>query len=106
METIEERAKECVRHLTQGWVLEAAGDQLEALFIAGAESEHELLTRWNDPKEELPELNHMVLTKWKYKKYRGSDIIFVGRFNGEEWGSHAILAPELFSIIGWREIHE
>lgn len=105
MKTIEERAKDCVRHLTQGWVLEAAGEQLEALFIAGAESERAELTRWHDPKEEVPEPNHIVLTKWKYKDGSG-EIISVGGFNGEEWDAHAILSPELFNIIGWREIHE
>lgn len=105
MKTIEERAKDCVRHLTQGWVLEAAGEQLEALFIAGAESERAELTRWNDPKEGMPEPNHIVLTKWKYKDGSG-EIISVGGFNGEEWDAHAILYPELLNIIGWREIHE
>ena len=68
-------------------------------------SEREEFTRWHDPKEEMPESNHLVLTKWKYKDGSG-EIISVGGFNGEEWDAHAILYPELFDIIGWREINE
>ena len=97
MKTIEERAKE--------YAEKCYVQNTEWEFIAGAQAEHELLTRWHDPKEERPKPNHIVLTKWKYKDGSG-EIISVGGFNGEEWDAHAIINPELFDIIGWREIHE
>lgn len=79
-------------------------DALEWLIQFG-KSQHAELTRWHDPKEVIYEPNHIVLTKWKYKDGSG-EIISVGGFNGEEWDAHAIMYPELFEIIGWREIHE
>lgn len=80
-------------------------EQIKRAFIAGAKAQHAALTRWYDPKEVIPAPNHIVLTKWKYKDGSG-EIISVGGFNGEEWDAHAIINPELFDIIGWREIHE
>lgn len=79
-------------------------DTLEWLIKFG-KSERDELTRWNDPKENMPEPNHEVLTKWRWKDGSG-EIISVGGFNGEEWDAHAIIYPELFDIIGWREIHQ
>lgn len=35
-------------------------------YIAGAKSEHEGLTRWHDPKEELPPAETVVLVKITY----------------------------------------
>lgn len=52
-----------------------------------------------------PEPNRTVLTKWKYKD-GGNEIISVGEFNGEEWNAQAIIYPEIFEMIGWREIHK
>lgn len=97
MKTIEERAKE--------YAEKCYVQNTEWGFIAGAQAEHELLTRWHDPKENMPEPNHDVLTKWRWKDGSG-EIISVGGFNGEEMGAHAIVYPELFDVIGWREIHE
>lgn len=97
MKTIEERAKE--------YAEKCYVQNTEWGFIAGAQAEHELLTRWHDPKEERPKPNHIVLTKWKYKDGSG-EIISVGGFNGEEWDAHAIVYPELFDVIGWRELQE
>lgn len=74
-------------------------------FQNGAEWMRKELTRWNDPKEVPSEPNHIVLTKWKHKDGSG-EIIYVGGFNGEEWEAHAMMYPELFDIIGWREIHQ
>lgn len=96
MKTIEERAKE--------YAEKCYVQNTEWGFIAGAQAEHELMTRWHDPKEERPKPNHIVLTMWKYKDGSGK-IISVGGFNGEEWDAHAIINPELFDIIGWQEIH-
>lgn len=79
-------------------------EQIKRAFIAGAKAQHAALTRWYDPKEVIPAPNHIVLTKWKYKD--GSrEIIYIGGFNGKEWEAHAMMYPELFDIIGWREIH-
>lgn len=101
METIEERAKECVRHLTQGWVLEAAGDQLEALFIAGAESKHAELTRWYSPRKELPEHRKQVLVKTGTENY---DVAYYSD-NVDGWIANDGIYNTA-QIIGWREIHE
>lgn len=103
MKPIWERAKYCVRHLTQGWVLEAAGDQLEALFIAGAESERAELTRWRNPKEP-PAPGKVVLVK------RAPDDLLaygLGHIDGDgEWIDSWCGSPLYGKIIGWREIHE
>lgn len=101
MKTIEERAKDHVLHLAQGWVLEAAGEQLEALFIAGAESERAELTRWHDPKEELPSPGQPVIICTSPKIYflATYDAEFGDWFTGDS-------AFGRFEIIGWREIHE
>lgn len=110
MKTIEERAKDCVRHLTQGWVLEAAGEQLEALFIAGAESERAELTRWNDPKKELPPIYENVMVK--YKASDGCEHITIAwRSAGDAGGYiYAISGTGVTinsqNILGWREIQE
>lgn len=112
MKTIEERAERY-----EHWADQIANrwdkpeehipfkEQIKRAFIAGAKSQHAELTRWHDPKEVIYELNHIVLTKWKYKDGSG-EIISIGGFNGEEWDAHSIMYPELFEIIGWREIHE
>lgn len=55
--------------------------------------------------ENHPEPNRTVLTRWKYKD-GGNEIISVGEFNGEEWNAQAIIYPEIFEMIGWREIHK
>lgn len=118
MKTIEERAKEfcekniCVecRDRKNCEFRECLGtcilihDALEWLIQFG-KSQHAELTRWNDPEEDMPEPNHEVLTKWRWKNGSG-EIISVGGFDGEEWDAHAIIYPELFDIIGWREIHQ
>lgn len=105
MKTIEERAKEWIDSLGAGLVHPYNRQAMIDAYIAGAKAQYEELTRWHDPKEERPKPNHIVLTKWKYKDGSG-EIISVGGFNGEEWDAHAIVYPELFDVIGWREIHE
>lgn len=72
-------------------------------YIAGANSEHKELTRWHDPKEELPPAEKIVLVKSTY----GCGYALAER-DDEGW----LLAPpeewELPAnqVIGWREIHE
>lgn len=71
-------------------------------FIAGAESEHKELTRWNSP-ECLPKDRGPVLLKMTNAvngliRYAVASYI-AGRF----------LCPEMLpknEILGWREIHE
>lgn len=72
-------------------------------FIAGAESEHEELTRWHDPKEELPPQGKMVLLKvafgCHYQLAERGDECWWSPMD-DEWG-----IPDS-RVIGWREIHE
>lgn len=103
MKTIDERSDAYIHENARQEGYDA--EDVRTAYIDGAEAEHELLTRWHDPKEERPEPDYIVLTKWKYKDGSG-EIISVGGFNGYEWDAHAIVRPELFDIIGWREIHE
>lgn len=105
MKTIEERAKEWIDSLGAGLVHPYNRQAMIDAYIAGAKAQYEELTRWHDPKEVIYEPNHIVLTKWKYKDGSG-EIISIGGFNGEEWDAHSIIYPELFEIIGWREIHK
>lgn len=72
-------------------------------YIAGAKSEHEGLTRWHDPKEELPQRNIDVLVKLR-DTYKGDKIHYsVGYINGACWFGDSIGATD--DVIGWREIH-
>ena len=84
-------------------------------FIAGAKSERVELTRWRDPKEELPEDNKQVLIKTD----RGVMTAF-------HWGNGEFIIPQvgmgyidlqpeeieddtgevLYNILGWRLIVE
>ena len=100
MKTIEERAIEWVDSQSAGSVHPYNRQAMAAAYVAV----YRELTQWHDPKEVISEPNHIVLTKWKYKDGSG-EIISVGGFNGEDWDAHAIINPELFDIIGWREIH-
>jgi len=76
-------------------------------FIAGAQSEHEQLTRWCDPKVELPEYRKRVLVKFKDGMY---DCLFREKhlYLGDGWsyGGGGILVEDENPVIGWREIHE
>lgn len=108
MKTIDERADlYCREHAYQG------GYDLEDVrtaHIYGAEAEHDLLTRWRDPKEELPEYAEVVEVKYKaFGKIMMSVAWRLGcSDSGEDvWyidGTLKRIDPE--TIIGWREIHE
>lgn len=95
MKTIEERAKE--------YTAKCHGQNTEWGFIAGAQSEHEELTRWHDPKVELPEIGKDVLFRIEFP----STNIFsyqVGRL--QDNGRVKLPRIEFGDIVGWREIHE
>lgn len=102
MKTIEERAKEYAEkcHL----------QNTEWGFIAGAQAEHELLTRWRDPKKELPPIYENVMVKYKASN-GGEHITIAWRSAGDAGGYiYAISGTGVTinsqNILGWREIHE
>lgn len=77
---------------------------IERAFIAGAKSEQNELTRWRDPKEELPETDVEVLVKidTMHNKY---DIM---KHNQQGWWQKAPgggwCAPK-YKPVGWRHVH-
>lgn len=108
MKTIEERADEyvdapCEKICSECSMLEAScrfyNDRLS--FIAGAKSEHNLLTEWNSP-DDIPDTNRLVLIK-----INNDPEYAVGYYNGNRdiWN-----CPSFYEInsgfVGWREIHE
>lgn len=122
MKTIEERAKEfcenniCVdcedrKNCDRGCVgcSISTYSALEWLIQFG-KSEHAELTRWHDPKEELPE--YVKVVEVKYKAFGKIMMAVAWRLGcldcGEDaWyidGTSRHIDPE--AIIGWREIHE
>ena len=76
-------------------------EQIKRAFIAGAKSQHAELTRWHDPKQELPSPGQPVIICTSPKIY------FLASYDAEfgDWftGDSAFGRCE---IIGWREIHE
>ena len=79
-------------------------------LIQFGKSEHAELTRWHDPKEELPE--YAEVAEAKYKAFGKIMMAVAWRLgcsdSGEDvWyidGTLKRIDPE--AIIGWREIHE
>lgn len=65
MKTIEERAKEWIDSLGAGLVHPYNRQAMIDAYIAGAKAQYEELTRWHDPKEELPEYIKVVEVKYK-----------------------------------------
>lgn len=110
MKTIEERGGDFAANYE---VLDDNGRQKKEYeiaresYISGGKDEHELLTRWNDPRNKIPNSDRSVITKWKCDDGGGDTLVSIGRFNGEKWDVQSVLIiPRLFHIIGWREIHE
>lgn len=102
MKTIEERAHKYMQKRLKDYET-FFGEDLREVFIKGAESEHEELTRWNDPKIELPEDDRKVLLKLRINY--STDIRYaVGYFHHDkhQWIGFPLGYDE---IIGWREIH-
>ena len=122
METIEERAKAfcenniCVdcgdrKNCDRGCVgcCIPTFSALEWLIQFG-KSEHTGLTRWHDPKEELPE--YVKVVEVKYKAFNKIMMAIAFRL-GDLWsgknkwcidGTSVRIAHE--NILGWREIQE
>lgn len=110
--TIEERAQEYA-HQYRRDAHDLKGERADAAFAAycqGAEDEHKELTRWRDPKEELPEYAEVVEVKYKaFGKIMMAVAWRLGCLDYREdaWyidGTNRRIDPE--AIIGWREIHE
>ena len=70
-------------------------------YIAGAKEEHKLLTRWHDPKEEMPEHRKQVLVKTDTGNH---DVAYYSD-NVDGWIANDGIYNTA-QIIGWREIHE
>lgn len=106
MKTIEERAKEACKEWAGGELDDDIQDGcFMDGFVVGAMSEREELTRWHDPKVELPETDVEVLVRIDApgNKY---DIM---KHNQQGWWQKAPgggwCAPNN-APIGWRYIHE
>ncbi len=112
MKTIEERADEyvdmpCTGKCDECTMIEGTcrfyNDRVS--FIAGAQSEHEELTKWHDPKEELPDTNRDVLIKTTLlAKYRIAFYKADGQRNYHWHQNNGAIDDDM--VIGWREIHE
>lgn len=70
-------------------------------FIAGAQSEHDELTRWHDPKDH-PEEGVEVLCK--YKSCSGHLHYITAWYS--EFHKGYMNGGYIRPILGWREIHE
>lgn len=110
MKTIQERAA-----YLADYVLENV-DPADALlfrklitesYMAGAEDEREELSRWHDPKEELPEDGKDVLCMTD----RLSHTYEVLRHDKHGWWMRVYIQESGWcacdcNVIGWREIHK
>lgn len=112
METIEERAKEYANILGATLFMDSPEediiyrDDLARAYASGAKEERAELTRWHDPKEELPEERRDVEVKTDKGKVSvcNMDLDELGhRFWNVSRTNYMI--PDA-NIIGWREIHE
>lgn len=116
MKTIKERAREfvdapCDHRCKKCKTLQADcrfyNDQMS--FIAGAESEHEELTRWHDPKEELPDYYHPVEIKYLHSQFIEVAIAWLGVIDDGAYIWTIDNTDKAFfhdEILGWREILE
>lgn len=101
----EEFINGCMDHLTvemsnhAKWQLRAA--MTHATELAEQEME-EKLTRWNDPKEELPEDDVQVLCKITNEQ-QSFAVMKHNQFGWWLWAFHGWAGPDC-EVIGWREI--
>lgn len=110
MKTIEERVDEYTReHMYQGGY---DIEDVRTAYIDGMLAEHEMLTRWHDPKEEMPTENLCVLIKTTDGQ---QERLYIGSREGDTWmadGGYVFVTNPASVIgfdgvvIGWREIHE
>lgn len=106
MKTIEERAKEACKEWAGGELDDDIQDGcFMDGFVVGAMSEREELTRWHDPKVQLPETDVEVLVM----VHADGHTYDVMRYDQNGWWQKAPgggwCAAE-HTPIGWRYIHE
>lgn len=109
MKTIEERIQE---YVANAWVELDQFNEDHVTFenivtsacVVGANFEYEELTRWRDPKEELPQNGQLVLCKTSDKKLPFVTV----KYGRSEWWIYVYpgWAGIGHKIIGWRPIHE
>lgn len=116
METIEERATKyaCDGCMPDGIECDSCynihGKCERDAYIAGAKAERKVLTKWNDPQEELPPIYDNVMVK--YMALDGCEHVAIAwRSAGDAGGCTYIIsgtgvAINSRNVIGWREIHE
>ncbi len=97
VKTIEERAAE-YEEISGCYGCELA--QVKQAFIAGAQSEHALLTEWRSP-DDIPDTDRYVLIK-----INNTGDYAVGYYNGNRDSWHIPSFFETCEFIGWREIQE
>ena len=78
-------------------------------YITGAKDKHAELTRWHDPKEELPEYYMAVEIKHcgSGQTTISTAWLSAGDAGGYLWtidGTNVLVGVK--NVIGWREIHE
>lgn len=120
MKTIEERAREYADAeypkcgLYDSWADDgfdegynaAMNSKADRAFIAGAQSEHEELTRWNDPNIALPDEGTEVLVKYDDMR------VFMACYENSQfgWNCYEPRSAQWYSlesgvIAGWRNIY-
>lgn len=109
MKTIEERAEEYVNTYYHDnfypQSLSEAEYDVKSAFIAGANAEHKELTRWHNPKIELPQNGKTVLIRLKSLPYYAVGCYTPNSRQVYEWQTADRIIPNSI-VIGWREIHE
>lgn len=104
MKTIEERAEEWVDSPEAAAHPYNRRGMIDA-YIAGSKAKYEELTRWHDPKEELPDGNRDVLikttlcTKYRIAFYKANET---RNYHWHE--NNGAIDDDM--VIGWREIQE
>lgn len=111
MKTIEERARERVENEIGVGIHPDEHCFLEEAFIAGAKSEHALLTEWNSPDEKLPAPGVAVLLKLQsqYKQIIRYTVVcrsVYGEWDFRDTSLELAIMEGNYDITGWREIHE
>lgn len=62
------------------------------------------MSLWNKP-DKTPDSNRLVLTRWMSDD-GPIEVMGFGFYDGGRWHAQGIIYPKLFTMIGWREIHE
>lgn len=107
MKTIEERALEYAERICSAIETNEIKDVSQD-FANGARSEHEMLTRWNDPEDVLPDMNKNVLVKFVARSDVNTYYYTIGMLyeNNQLICENDLANHRYFKIIGWRKIFE